>query len=96
MCGRIETRRFCDADRTNGEILVLAVAPDYEGQGVGKTLLATAVKWLRTEGWKTVWLASHPDPTTRLRLLSLTRMAAEWKISGQRRSDLDAEHRFWT
>ncbi|HEU0299341.1 MAG TPA: GNAT family N-acetyltransferase, partial [Longimicrobium sp.] len=39
---------FCSADAAGGEVLVLAVLPEYEGRGVGKRLLAEAVSWLRS------------------------------------------------
>jgi ribosomal protein S18 acetylase RimI-like enzyme len=56
---------FCGADATNGEVVVLAVLPEYEGRGIGKRLLDRAVEWLRSRGWRRVWLATDPDPTVR-------------------------------
>jgi len=37
---------FCYADRNNGSIWALFVRPNYEGQGLAKTLLRLAVNWL--------------------------------------------------
>lgn len=56
---------FCGADATTGEVVVLAVLPEYEGRGVGKALLNHAVEWLRSRGWRRLWLATDPDPTVR-------------------------------
>lgn len=56
---------FCGADATSGEVVVLAVLPDYEGRGIGKSLLNFAVDWLRSRGWRRLWLATNPDSTVR-------------------------------
>ena len=56
---------FCNGDSSNGEILVLAVLPEYEGRGVGKHLLALAVEWLRSIGFEKPWLAASPDASIR-------------------------------
>lgn len=56
---------FCSADSRSGEVLVLAVLPDYEGRGVGKRLLNQAVEWLRSLGFDRVWLAASPNPSDR-------------------------------
>ena len=53
---------FCGADAGTGEIVVIAVLPEYEGRGIGKSLLKRAVDWLRSRGWRRVWLATDPDP----------------------------------
>ena len=52
---------FCNGDGKTGEVLVLAVLPEYERRGVGSNLLAHAVEWLRSVGFKTLWLAASPD-----------------------------------
>lgn len=56
---------FCSVDLASGEVLVLAVLPDYEGKGVGKGLLSRAVEWLRSRGVERIWLAASPDPSGR-------------------------------
>jgi GNAT superfamily N-acetyltransferase len=56
---------FCMGDRVNGEVLVLAVLPDFEGRGIGSTLLSTAVDWLRSFNPPRVWLGASADPQTR-------------------------------
>ena len=56
---------FCDGDGETGEVLVLAVLPEYEGRGVGSNLLAHVVEWLRSVGMNSLWLAASPDTATR-------------------------------
>ena len=56
---------FCTGDMHTGEILVLAVLPDYEGHGVGKQLLLRAVDRLKAAGAERIWLAASADPTVR-------------------------------
>ncbi|HET8529938.1 MAG TPA: GNAT family N-acetyltransferase [Methylomirabilota bacterium] len=47
------------------EVLVLAVLPEFEGRGIGKTLLSLAVGWLRSFGQTRIWLSASSDPETR-------------------------------
>jgi len=56
---------FCNGDGETGEVLVLAVLPEYEGRGVGSNLLAHVVEWLRSVGFNSLWLAASPDAATR-------------------------------
>jgi GNAT superfamily N-acetyltransferase len=56
---------FCGADARTGEVVVLAVLPEYEGRGIGRSLLGRAVAWLRSKGWRRLWLATNPDPNGR-------------------------------
>jgi ribosomal protein S18 acetylase RimI-like enzyme len=56
---------FCNADAVGGEVLVLAVLPEYEGKGIGKRVLAQAASWLRSRGCDRIWLAANPDPSGR-------------------------------
>jgi len=56
---------FCNGDGETGEILVLAVLPEYEGRGIGSRLLAHVVEWLRAAGFNTLWLSASPDAGTR-------------------------------
>jgi len=56
---------FCMGDRGKGEVLVLAVLPDFEGRGIGSTLLSTVVEWLRSFNPSRVWLGASADPETR-------------------------------
>ncbi len=56
---------FTFADTKSAEILVVAILPDYENQGLGKKLLNKMVEKLKTLGHKRMWLAAAPDPEMR-------------------------------
>lgn len=56
---------FCSGDAGTGEVLVLAVLPEYEGRGVGRRLLAEVIRELRARGHGRVWLAASADPAHR-------------------------------
>jgi len=56
---------FSMGDRSNAEVQVVAVLPDYEGRGIGKTLLSRVQEWLFSEGHKEIWLRENPDRTVR-------------------------------
>jgi GNAT superfamily N-acetyltransferase len=75
---------FTMADRTDGEIEVLAVRPGYEGLGVGRSLLELGRDWLFAEGWERIWLAATPDPD--LRASGFYR-ALGWRPAGERVGD---------
>ncbi len=55
---------FCNGDRS-GEVLVLAVLPEYEHIGIGTMLLARVVEWLRSVAEDTLWLAASSDRNSR-------------------------------
>lgn len=56
---------FCIGDRASGEVVVLAVLPDFEGQGIGRALLTLVHDCLAAAGHETPWLWSNPDPSVR-------------------------------
>ena len=56
---------FCIGESGTGEVLVLAVLPQFEGRGIGKTLLSLAVNWLRSFEPTRIWLGASSDPGTR-------------------------------
>jgi len=56
---------FCFGEVKSGEILVLAVLPEYEGMGIGTKLLANVVNKLLQSGSNSLWLAASPDPIIR-------------------------------
>jgi GNAT superfamily N-acetyltransferase len=56
---------FCMGDSDRAEVLVLAVLPEYERKGIGRTLLSLVVDWLRAFNPARVWLAASPDSATR-------------------------------
>jgi GNAT superfamily N-acetyltransferase len=77
---------FCSADSVGGEVLVLAVLPDYEGKGVGKRLLDYAVRWLRSRGFGRVRLAASPDPGVRAHGFYRSQ---GWRPTGERQTNGD-------
>jgi len=56
---------FCSGDSLSGEILVLAVLPEFEGKGIGKQLLWRVIEALKSKGCRGLWLAASPDPGVR-------------------------------
>jgi len=56
---------FSMGNGLNGEIAVVAVAPEYEGRGIGKTVLAHTQNWLFSLGYEEIWLLASPDPDIR-------------------------------
>ncbi|MTJ80836.1 MAG: GNAT family N-acetyltransferase [Telmatospirillum sp.] len=56
---------YCFGDSDSGEILVLAVLPDFEGSGVGRTLLGLMVEDFRKRGFHRLFLGAATDPGVR-------------------------------
>ncbi len=56
---------YCFGDTETGEIVVLALLPDYEGHGVGKTLLNLVVRDLEALGFQRLFLGCARDPAVR-------------------------------
>ncbi|WP_313621330.1 GNAT family N-acetyltransferase [Achromobacter sp.] len=56
---------YCYGDKETGEIVVLALLPDYEGHGAGKTLLNLMVRDLKALGYARVFLGCATDPAVR-------------------------------
>ncbi|WP_176216878.1 GNAT family N-acetyltransferase [Andreprevotia lacus] len=56
---------FASGDRDSGEMLVLAVLPEYEGRGIGKRLLTEVVSWLVSCGCPRIWLTANRSPSGR-------------------------------
>ncbi|MCB2136353.1 MAG: GNAT family N-acetyltransferase [Rhodobacteraceae bacterium] len=56
---------FAIGDRSNGEVVVVAVLPDFEGRGVGRTLLTRVEEMLHAAGHDSIWLWANPDPAVR-------------------------------
>ena len=56
---------FCMAERTTGELLVIALLPEYEGRGIGGRLMQQAERWLAQSGCTRAWLTTDLDPTLR-------------------------------
>jgi len=47
---------------TRGEVSLLAVDPDYQGNGIGTALTETATEWLRESGMEIAWVETGGDP----------------------------------
>src|SRR5882724_8223610 len=81
MIGTTHCGWLCEADSkivgfamaygTTGEFWVIAVLPEYEGQGIGSKLLRLAEDWLWSVGREEIWLWTSLD--TRLRAYSFYR-----------------------
>lgn len=52
-------------DRRSGEVVVLAVLPQYEGRGIGKALLLQVMNHLWELGHQRLFLACSSDPAHR-------------------------------
>jgi GNAT superfamily N-acetyltransferase len=77
---------FCNGDGETGEVLVLAVLPDYERRGIGTSLLSRVVQWLRSVGSDTIWLAASAD--TRIRAYGFYRSFG-WRPNGKKQQNGD-------
>jgi GNAT superfamily N-acetyltransferase len=56
---------YCFGSRKDGEIVVLAILPSSEGQGIGKELLALVVRDLKRLGHTRQFLGCSLDPRSR-------------------------------
>ncbi len=80
---------FCNVDDQSGEVLVLAVQAGFEGRGLGRALLATAVRHLReVAACSRIWLMAGTD--TGLRSHGFYR-AQGWLPSGRQDEQGDEE-----
>ena len=56
---------YCFGNAESGEIMVLALLPEYEGRGWGRELLGRTVNTLHGVGWRRLFLACSSDPAVR-------------------------------
>lgn len=56
---------YCFGDKTTGEIVVLALLPDWEGKGIGKYLLNMIVQDFVRLGYQRVFLGCSANPKVR-------------------------------
>ncbi len=75
---------FAMGNGLNGEVQVVAVRPEYEGRGIGKSLLMRVQTWLYSKGHEEIWLLANPDPN--IRAYGFYRKLG-WQASGARRDD---------
>jgi len=71
---------FAMADRSTGELWVIAVLPDYEGKGIGGELMRRAEAWLWASGCERAWLTTDVDATLRAYGFYRHRGWTDWKI----------------
>ncbi|MBM3596245.1 MAG: GNAT family N-acetyltransferase [Alphaproteobacteria bacterium] len=60
-----ELAGYCFGNTKSGEVVVLAVRPAYEGQGIGQRLLSLVVEQLSLRGHKRLFLGCSSDPKVR-------------------------------
>ncbi|WP_291440844.1 GNAT family N-acetyltransferase [Desulfovibrio sp.] len=72
---------YCFADRDSGEIMVLALLPRHENQGLGRMLLTNIIKDMQALGFKRLFLSCSSDP--KVRSYGFYRHLG-WKETGQR------------
>lgn len=73
---------FSMGNASSAEVLVVAVRPEYEGQGIGETVLAQVRDWLFAAGHEQIWLMTTPDP--RLRAYGFYQSLG-WQTTGEMR-----------
>jgi GNAT superfamily N-acetyltransferase len=56
---------YCFGDAQTGEVVVLALLPEYENQGIGKQLLHNVMDTLQTHGHSRLFLGCASDPRVR-------------------------------
>ncbi|MEO9383451.1 GNAT family N-acetyltransferase [Chromobacterium phragmitis] len=56
---------YCFGDSHSGEVVVLALLPDFEGIGVGRALLTRVMAILRDAGHRRLFLGCNSDPQVR-------------------------------
>ena len=71
---------FCMADRSTGELLVIALLPEYEGCGIGGKLMHRAESWLAQSGCTRAWLTTDLDPTLQAYGFYRHRGWTDWKL----------------
>lgn len=56
---------YCFGERETGEVAVLALLPEHEGQGVGRTLLSLVAADFKAFGLARLFLSCSADPASR-------------------------------
>jgi ribosomal protein S18 acetylase RimI-like enzyme len=56
---------YCFGNSRSGEVVVLAVHPAFEGQGIGRRLLTLVVELLHSHGHERLFLGCSSDPAVR-------------------------------
>lgn len=63
--GQTKMAGYCFGDRTSGEVVVLALLPAFEGQGLGRSLLGRVTASLIAAGHSRLFLGCATDPVLR-------------------------------
>ena len=71
---------FAMGDAAKSELTVMAMLPDYEGQGIGGMLLTRVEDWLRDQGCTRIWLTTDINPNLRAYGFYLHQGWRDWKI----------------
>ena len=71
---------FSMADCSTGELLVIALLPDYENRGIGTKLMQRAESWLAQSGCTRAWLTTDLDPSLRAHGFYRHRGWNDWKL----------------
>jgi ribosomal protein S18 acetylase RimI-like enzyme len=56
---------FSMGDKNTGELLIVAVLPEYENRGIGRRLMELVQDWLFSHRHEEIWLLENPDPNVR-------------------------------
>ncbi len=56
---------FAMGDYDAGELTVIALLPELEGKGIGKSLLNNVEQWVHSTGCKSIWLTTDMDTSLR-------------------------------
>ncbi|PCF93880.1 GNAT family N-acetyltransferase [Vreelandella nigrificans] len=56
---------YCFGDRKTGEIVVLALLPEYESKGIGRALLNRMIENFKALGFERLFLGCSSDPNAR-------------------------------
>ena len=56
---------YCFGEKQTGEILLLALLPNYENYGIGKELLNRVVDDFKHANHESLFLSCSPDPISR-------------------------------
>lgn len=60
-----ELAGYCFGDRETGEVVVLALLPQFENQGIGRELLTKVIRDLASFGHARLFLGCSNDPASR-------------------------------
>lgn len=75
---------FAMANRSNGELWVIAVLMECARQGIGRELMRQAEAWLFSHGWKEIWLTTYTDEQSDAVRFYRHLGWVDWKMEGDR------------